>query len=91
MKTIDKDIKKESIEINLNKIKLVVSKTYINNSFAVNIGDEKNITEFEILFKQNLSQSILDCLKLKKINDKTINRHLTYTISNNKNNVLINF
>lgn len=91
MKTIDKDIKKESIEINLNKIKLVVSKTYINNSFAVDIGKEENLIEFETLFKQNLSQSILDCLKLKKIDDKTVNRSLTYTVSNTKNNVVINF
>ena len=91
MKTIDKDIKKESIELNLNKIKLVCSKTYINNSFAVDIGDEKNISDFEMFFKMNLSQSILDCLALKKIDDKTVNRSLTYTISNNKNNVLINF
>lgn len=89
MKTIDKDVKKESVEINLNKIKLVVSKTYVNNSFAVNIGREENLAEFETLFKQNLSQSILDCLKLKKIDTK--NRNITYTISNNKNNVVINF
>jgi len=90
-KGLSKQMRKEIIEKNLSAINLVVNKSYLNNSFAIEITNEKDIKEFEKVFASSLARSINSYLEENKIDTKSINRSLTYVVNNTKNNVIINF
>lgn len=91
IKNIDRKMKKDIIEKNLENIKLIQSKTYMNNSFALEIGSEHDVPEFEKLFQRNLSKTMLLYFEDKKLDPSQYNRSITYSVNNTKNNVVINF
>jgi len=88
---IDRKMKKEIIEKNLENIKLIKSKTYMNNAFAVEVGSEKEVPEFEKTFQRSLTKTILNYFEDQKIDPKKFNRSITYSVNNTKNNIVINF
>jgi hypothetical protein len=88
---IDRKMKKEIIEKNLENIKLIKNKTYMNNSFALEVGSEGEVPEFEKIFRQNLTKTILAYFEDQNIDPKKYNRSITYSVNNTKKNVVINF
>lgn len=91
IKNLDRKMKKEIIEKNLDNIKMIRSKTYMNNSFALEVGSVEDVPEFEKLFQRNLTKIILEYFKDQKIDPTKINRSITYIVNNTKNNIVINF
>ena len=91
IKNIDRKMKKEIIENNINVIKLVKSKTYMNNSFAIELNSESEVPEFEKTFQKNLTKTMLTYFEEQKIDPNRVNRSITYSVMNTKNNVVINF
>jgi hypothetical protein len=91
IKNIDRKMKKEIIERNLDNIKIIRNKTYINNSFALEVGSVEDVPEFEKLFQRNLTKTILAYFEDQKIDPTRINRSITYSVNNTKNNIVINF
>jgi hypothetical protein len=91
IKNIDRKMKKEIIEKNLDNIKLIKNKTYINNSFALEVNSVEDVPEFEKLFQRNLTKTILAYFENQKLDVKNFNRSITYSVNNTKNNIVINF
>ncbi len=91
MLNIDRKMKREIIELNVENIKSVVNKSYMNNSFAIQVNTEKDVPEFEKLFAKNLSKTINKYLEVNKIDPSKVNRSITYSVTNKQNNIVINF
>jgi uncharacterized SAM-dependent methyltransferase len=91
MLNIDQKTKKEIIEKNLLGIANVKQKTYMNNSYSVEIDSEKNVNDFEKQFQRNLISTINKHFEDQNIDPSKYNRSVIYSISNTKNNILINF
>lgn len=91
LKNLDSKTKKEIIEKNLENINIIKSKSYMNNSFAVEVADEKQVAEFEKQFQRTLINTINKYFESKNVDPRKYNRSIIYTINNTKNNIVISF
>lgn len=91
LKNLDSKTKKEIIEKNLESISIIKDKSYVNNTFAIDVGSEKSVPEFERQFQVNLINTINKYFESKNADPKKYNRSIIYSINNTKNNIVINF
>ena len=86
MENLTKAQKKGIIQKALDE--LGVQSNYVGGSFFVKPTDTKG---FEKDFMKSLPKATISYLENNKFNPNTYNRSLTYSVSNEKNNFVINF
>ena len=90
-KSIDLADKKIIIENAINSISYVQTKTYMNNSFAVSLKNEKDLKNFEKVLQPSVINAMNKYLEDKKLDPKEYARALSYTVHNTGKNAVITF
>jgi hypothetical protein len=90
-KSIDRAAKKVIIEKALDSINIVKTKTYVSNSFAISLNNEKDVPIFEKELQTSITKSMNKYLEDQKLDPKQFNRTISYTINNTDKNVIVTF